>query len=422
VVKEESDARAIKTLLALQSQAKDRDDLHVVVEVFDPDLRALVRRIAGPGVVALDARDILSRILVQTSRSLGLSVVYDELLSFEGNEVYFFDGPFDGLTFGESIFRCPQAIPIGVRTPNGEIEINPDPDRVLTREDRLLLVAEDDSTIDFRDRPVVEPTLSAVEGHRLEQARERYLIVGDTPKSPIILTELAGYVLPGSEVHIIPRKHRQGIDGVQALAGEVDGLRVDTLDLDPLSPATWTAVSPWSYDSIVILSEGNEMASPDQIDAETILILLLIRRALESHGAEDTTVITELVESENQVLAASTGVHDFVISSRLVSMLMAQISEQPGMNGLYERLFEEEGSEVYLKPVSLYLDALPTEIAFGDLIGLAMARREICLGVKVAADEHRADRNYGIRLAPLKTAELVIAPEDQLVVLAEDDT
>ena len=422
-VKAESDARVIKTLLALQSQAGPDRDLHMVVEVFDPGLRSLIGGISGDNVVALDARDFLSRILVQTSRSLGLSVVCDELLSFDGNELYFFEGPFDGLTFGEAVFRYPQAIPIGVLGIDGEMAINPGSDRMLKGSDRLLVVAEDDSTITFGDAPGALPAKSVPVGGKLERTKERYLIVGHTPKSPLVLTELGKYVLAGSEVDIIPRGHHT-VDGqeLERIKGSVNGLKVSTLDVDPLNPETWTATVPASYDSIIILSEGDELRSPDQIDAETILILLLIRRALEADGAEETTVITELVESENQTLAASTGVHDFVISSRLISMLLAQISEEPEIYGVYQRLFEEEGSEIYLKPASLYVAQLPTEIFFADLMGLAMERSEVCIGIKVTADEHRVDRNCGIRLAPLKTDRLLLAPDDELVVLAEDET
>jgi hypothetical protein len=421
--KEESDAKVVKTLLALESQVTDDRDLHIVLEVFDPGIRSLLDQISNDNVVALDARDFLARILIQTSRSLGLSVVYDELLSFDGNEMYFFQGQFDGLTFGEAVLRYPQAIPIGVMADGGELVINPPWGRTLENSDQLLVIAEDDSTIAFSDSPVAEATMSGLASDRLERTKERYLIVGLTPKSPLLLSELGKYVLSGSEVDIIPRGHRS-IDGQEMsyIKDGVNGLVVSMLDLDPLRPETWMTVSPSSYDSIILLSEGDEARLPDQIDSETILVLLLIRQALERDGMPATTVITELVESENQVLAASTGVNDFVISSRLVSMLLAQISEEPEMHGVYLHLFEEEGSEIYLKPASLYLPQLPIELSFADLIGLASERQEICIGFKKVANEGRSDLNCGITLAPPKTSTVLVEPGDELVVLAEDET
>jgi hypothetical protein len=250
--------------------------------------------------------------------------------------------------------------------------------------------------------------------------------VGHTRKTPLVLAELGKYVVAGSRVELMPRAHHMA-DGTQleAIPRQVGNLEVTTLDLDPLDPATWAEHSPTGYDSIIILSEGDELRLPDQIDAETILILLLIRQALQQgrdRGTVETTVITELVESENQALAASTGVHDFVVSSRLVSMLLAQISEQLLMQQVYQALFAEEGSEVYLKPAWLYLDGLPQQVTFAELIGLAQQRGEVCIGVKLKAKENRQDLNYGIALAPPKTSEWTLGPADSLVVLAEDES
>lgn len=71
------------------------------------------------------------------------------------------------------------------------------------------------------------------------------------------------------------------------------------------------------------------------------------------------------------------GVRDFVISNRLVSMIMAQISEQREMSEIYETLFSEEGSELYLKPPGLYFaPPLPKRLTFADLMRAGQLRGE----------------------------------------------
>ncbi|MBN2113577.1 MAG: hypothetical protein JW785_05550 [Acidimicrobiia bacterium] len=425
-LREESDARVVKTLLAVQHQRPESNPLHVVTEIFDPVIRSLVGETAGSSVVALHARDMLSRILVQTSRSIGLSVVYDELLSFAGNEIYFFRADWGGATFGELQYRFVRSVPIGICPAEGGLLFNPAPQRRMEPTDELLVIADDDSTIALLPAPATPPGSRRLPARRLDQAAERHLIVGHTHKTPLVLRELGKYVAAGSSVDLMPRDHHAVNGGeVKAISGMVGGLNVATLDVDPLNPATWEQHRPADYNSIILLSEGDEVRNPDQIDAETILILLLIRRELERERARrevGTTVITELIESENQALAASTGVHDFVVSSRLVSMLLAQISEEPRIHEVCQSLFDEEGSEIYLKPAWLYLDDLPQQVTFSDLIGLAQQRSEVCLGVKLKADEDRQDRNYGITLAPPKTSEWRLNAADALVVLAEDET
>jgi len=424
--REESDARVVKTLLAVQSQRRSGAPLNVITEIFDPAIRTLVKRTIDDTVVALHAREILSRILVQTSRSIGLSIVYDELLSFRDNEIYFYQADWGRLTFAELALRFDKAVPIGISTDVGELLLNPAPDRPMSPSDQLLLIADDDSSIVMAGKPVASPRPLPLPSRRLERSREHHLIVGHTPKTPLILSELGKYVVAGSEVHLVPRAHHT-INGndLEAIYGQVNGLKVSTLDLDPLDPATWVSNSPARYDSIIILSDGDEVRLTDQNDDETILILLLIRRTLEEARTEqvvDTTIVTELIESENQGLAESTGVHDFVVSSRLVSTLLAQISEQPLMQEVYQALFDEEGAEIYLKPASLYLNDLPQSVSFADLGALAQQRGEVCIGVRLKAHEDRKDLNHGITLAPLKTSIWQLDASDQLVVLAENET
>ena len=55
-------------------------------------------------VQAVLTGDLIARVVAQTSRQSGLSVVYTELLNFGGDEIYFKEEPaLVGRTFGESL-------------------------------------------------------------------------------------------------------------------------------------------------------------------------------------------------------------------------------------------------------------------------------------------------------------------------------
>ena len=134
-----------------------------------------------------------------------------------------------------------------------------------------------------------------------------------------------------------------------------------------------------------------------------------------------TKLITEILDSQNYPLVARAGVKDVIISNRLVSMIVAQISECKRIKQVYDDIFQEEGSEVYLKPASLYFDQFPIDVSFADLISIAQARGEICIGLKIKDDEANPRRNNGVRLIPDKNKHFTLKPEDSLVVLAEDE-
>jgi hypothetical protein len=426
VEKASADARVIKSLLGVVSSRPEDVELNIVAEILSPHLHQLARAISPEEITTLDSSEILARILVQTSRSVGLSVVYNEILSFEGAEMYFYSGEWEGKTFGALGPHFLDGVPIGYRS-GAEIQLNPEPEHVLERGDDLILVASDDSAIEYLPEPVATAMSGSIPAGRLEKATERELLIGWTPKSPIILAEYAEYVLPGSRIDVMLRSQSEELLAeIREVDERLPQLDVSIIDRDPMDPETWETVDPRVYNNVIILGQANPEHDTDRIDAETIMILILLRKWLGGEAGDGdrriTKLITELVESDNQTLATHAGVHDFVVSSRFISMLLAQVSEQKGMARVYDDLFDETGAEIYLKPASLYFDEFPTSARFVDLMARAQQRGEVCLGFQVKVDESRADRNFGVQLIPPKTQTFELQQGDSLIVLAEDET
>jgi hypothetical protein len=185
-------------------------------------------------------------------------------------------------------------------------------------------------------------------------------------------------------------------------------------------------MEPFRYDNIIILSSGEDDADPETTDSETIVILLLLRQIFANSGdgnnGENTKIITEVMDSDNQELVARAGVNDFIISNRFVSTILAQISEESDIKRVYDDLFSEDGSEIYLKPARLYFESFPAEVTFADMMGIAQKREEVCIGVKVSAWEKDMNRNFGVKLIPEKDTTWTLQPDDCLIVVAEDET
>lgn len=419
-IKLASDAMLIKTVLALESRMKDREDFTIVAEVFTDRNRQVVKDIAPENVSVIDAEEILAKIMVQTSRTSGLAVVYSELLSFEGCELYFHNDPrWKGVRFDRLQYHFPDGVPIGIRNAEGEIVIRPGLDVVLD---------EDDSTIEYRPQPVMIPKARDVPNRRIERRIERQLILGWSYKAPIIIQEYADYVLEGSEVDVMVKDPPPKLkETIQELDGKSENVRVRLIDQDPLVCEELEAMNPFSYNNVIILPQKPTMdIDPERIDSETIVVVLHLRKLLkelrETGREVETKLITEVLDSSNRELVSHAGVNDFIISNRMVSMIFAQISEEADIQRVYDNLFAEEGSEIYVKPTSLYFDELPVTCRFGDLMRVAQKRdEEICIGFKVKALESDAEANYGVKLIPPKDEEVTLGEGDGLVVVSEDD-
>ncbi len=89
---------------------------------------------------------------------------------------------------------------------------------------------------------------------------------------------------------------------------------------------------------------------------------------------------------------------------------------------VYDDLFQEEGSEIYIKPVELYFSQLPISLRFGDCVAAAQARGEVCFGYNVSSEKSGADKTHGIHILPRKDEQITLNAGDRLIALAEDES
>ncbi len=426
-----SDARLIKAILAVVA-ANEEDSLpFIVVELHSQQYRRLAENIAPGTVTTLNEADILARILVQTSRSAGLATVYLNLVGFEGNEFYFYrpEEGWHGVSFGELPFHFTHTMPLGVRHADGTVTIKPSSYYKLANDDEAIVLAEDDSIIKFHPQPVRQPKVLHYTDERktLERKTERHLVIGWNSKTPITLKEYAKYLIEGSQVNLAVQNL---IDEVQTefdkIAKAFPHIKMEALEVNLDSIEQLVNLKPYEFNSISILAGSAENA--EEIDAKTLTILLELRQVFKDYTAETgnqvtTELIAEIIDSEDTDLVIKAGVKDFLLTNQFVSKILAQVSQEPDVMAIYHDLFSVEGSELYIKPISLYF---PSEqigkLTFSDCLLAAQNRDELCIGVKIGAQAKNKNENFGIDLAPSLDKELNLTLDDGLITLAEDET
>ncbi|MAE00865.1 MAG: hypothetical protein CMK53_09530 [Proteobacteria bacterium] len=428
-VKEAADAKVLKTIMAVVA-AKGEDSVPpVVAEVHIDRYRNLAETIVEGKITTLNEADLLARMLVQTSRCEGLSMVYMDLVGFEGNEFYFFrpDQGWGTQNFGELQYRFMETVPLGVRNSEGTITMNPPLDYVLNDDDDIIVLAEDDSTINYSDNQVIEPKTHTYSTDRAEIPVEKHMIVGWNNKAPIVLKEYASYMIKGSAVNLVVENLNPKIKKeFEDIRKQFSDIEMKCKQIDYHSKEQLKRLKLQEYTTVSILAGSGEEA--EEIDSKTIMRLLQIRNIFQEHtratGNEiQTKLITEIVESENTELVLKAGVKDFLISNQFVSKIFAQVAEDPDVMRVYDDLFSEEGSEVYVKPISLYFEEFEKEdISFADCVLAAQKRSEICFGIKIRAEEFDSSKSFGINLIPNKKTSYKFQPGDALITLAEDES
>lgn len=421
--KELGDARVLKTIMAVISCTGEENMPPVVAELHMPNKRRLARRIS-PMVTVVEEHTILAKLMVQTSRISGLAQVYDNLVGFDGCEFYYYKPSqgWKGKTYGALQLHFSSCSVIGLRNQDGEVLINPQADHVVDDQSEVLLIAEDDSTIKYSENAVKVSAINAKPAEPLPRNQEAQLIVGWSEKTPIIVDEFSEYMLEGSRIDVIlPETDDEINSEMKAIQQRHSNITMKLLKGDLHQDETIAKLKPEQYDNIIILKEDGGDA--ELRDSETIATLLEFRHYFKTlDGPVKTQLVSEVADSENTEVILEVGVKDFLISNKFVSKIYAQVSEDPDVLKAYDELFKEEGSEIYIKPLSLFLEDLPESIPFGDLCSAAIKRNESCFGVRIKNEENHAKSNFGIYINPPKDQKFTLSKDDYLITLAEDET
>lgn len=433
-----ADALVLKSIMSIIAVCKGEEHPPIVCEIHSNRDQTLAQNISKGTVKALNEVSVLSKMIAQLALSRnGLSIVYGDMVGFDGNEFYFYrpsDGWGDVLTFGQSLYRFKSSTPIGVHTSNGEIILNPPKETFINEKDELIIFAEDDSTILYFKEPIFNPTIKSIPKTLTKLRTQRVALLNWTTKTEIIMDKLCSYLPRGSELcTFVDLKSKEMDDYVESLIFKYPGIKISVNQIDLNDLETLDEIKPQNFDSLLILSPGGNTI--EEMDAYVISLLIRIRQILLLNTTEESSLdphsqknwpklITEVMDSENIDIILNSGVEDFMVSNQFISQIMAQVSEEPLALDVYDDLFKAEGSELYIKPASYYFDFNNKEslsLAYGECVEAAQLRDEVILGIQLNSEQQNKDKMFGISLIPKKEDLFTLTPNDGLIALAQDE-
>lgn len=417
---DDPDSRVIKTVLALIHDPDRREAKYqIAAEIRDGKNAELAKVVGGDELQLVLADDLIARIVVHSSRQSGLSAVYSELLDFDGSEIYTIEQKaIEGSTFGDATMAYDTSTLIGITDPQGKVWLNPPMETVIRPGMKAILIAEDDSTIAVTVNPLnVDHTAIALY-RRQEPKAERTLLLGWNRRAPIIAFELSRYVAPGSMLTIAA--DAPGLqEEVSTLMIAGSNLQVEYGIVDTSSRAALEGLDIPSYDHVLVLGYSDHMDA-QATDTRTLVTLLHLRKIAEAAGAH-INVVSEMIDVRNRELAEVTRADDFVVSNKLVSLMLAQASENENIGAIFGDLLDEQGSEIVMRRADAYLE-LGQPMTFYTVTEACRRRGEVALGyVRKRSDLKDDGRKMGgVVVNPKKSEALTYEAGDKIIVLARD--
>jgi voltage-gated potassium channel Kch len=424
----EPDTDVIKTVLAItNSPHRLNKPYHIVTQIRKAENLSIIRIVSErDNVQVVFTEEIIARVVAQTSRQSGLSVVYTELMNFGGDEIYFKnETELVGKTFGQSLLMYEDSSVLGLRKVNGSILFNPPMDLQIESGDKIIALSEDDDTILLsmyatslsKDPDLIPINRQAIRSSGTPQnpQPEKCLILGWNRSGAIIVRELDNYVPKGSLLTIVADSY--GIEKqLKAQGIKLKNQKLVVQEGETSDRALLNTLNVEDYDHVIVLAYST--LEPQDADAKTLVTLLHLRD-MAGHDATPFSIVSEMLDIRNRELAEVTQVDDFIVSEHLISLMLAQLSENNELFDVFENIFDPEGSEIYLKPISDYVET-GTLVNFYTVVEAARQRGETAIGYRLASESKDAGKSYGVHTNPRKSLKVTFAPEDKVIVIAEE--
>ena len=402
IISPTSDERTTKALLAVSAIIENAEGCtaNVGAIISKEDYKFPPSIAERHNVTTLQTNDTLARIIAHSCTQPGLSETFKEVFNFEGSEMYCIDLPgIVGLTFEQITLSVDGGVPLGFNR-NGVIIMNPGPQEVCRVDDKLLIFSEEDDTSSLVSMPDL-PKLDLKPSDQFEDnSAGKVVILGYNETIGTVLRELPEDV---SDVLIAGKCNK---DVVLASVADREDMKVDFYDGDFTKNSVLLKLARMA-DHVVVLSDHS--MDEEKADTQSIFVLLNLRDFKARYGFK-YNITVEMRREHNQRLVASDDNTDYVVSSNMSALFLAQLAESPELTGAFNEILSNEGCEFYLKTAGfLQCDG---ERSMAEIRNIALAQGYLVLGY-MKAGTFQCTFNPPLNEVP------VLDKADSIIVLGE---
>ncbi|MCH8501949.1 MAG: hypothetical protein LAT77_08585 [Aliidiomarina sp.] len=383
-----ADADAIKVLLSLQAQQLTTLPPRVIIELQDAQKIAIARHTyRGPlEVVASDL--LIARILMRSTLYPGLSGAVNALL-VDADQPQFIPvtaANFVGKKWQQVYASALYVTPCGVlREVNGEQHsyLAPPADFMLKAGDEILYLAGRVRDIQHRNGSATHKRIATPQ-LLLTPPRPRQskvLLLGWNNRVPALLeqfiadqrTEFAVTSVSTSSIDERQRKLQQrwGLNGQDEMP-----LQINWREADYTLEAVLKELKPHQYDAVMLFS-SDRLGTGEEADARSIVAFMVLDYLL-AQGNPDLRphIMVELHDPSNEAYVDHSH-NEVLVSSVVVSHVLAQVAVYPQLHTVYEQLLSSEGARMGIRYAP---PALQRSVTIAELREHALAQQAVLLG------------------------------------------
>ena len=292
------DTESLNILLALKKIVEEEEldkKINICVLVHEEDTIEIIKSIEEKNFVihVIYKYEILYKLIAQSIIYTGLSNVYEDLFSNDGNVFYIeTDHDFNDFKFEDAALKYLDRgmILLGITKEDRSQLLIPNYDYLLKKENRLVILSRNNNDDNIKEYPDIKPSII--------KYKNNILLICEENRYDEIIKEISEYM----------ENHNTSMISYNLIKSQKNKYKFMR---EKLREENTT--------KIVLISEDN------LTDVKSINILLIIRQIIRKENL-NIAILSLLNSIQKRNLIYSDDVRDFIVSGKLIGMLMSQAS------------------------------------------------------------------------------------------------
>lgn len=408
-----SDSQVIISILALASIIKN-NAIPIIAQINDSIHIKNLESLKNINVVPVLSKNIITNVTAQTLRQKGIGAIILDLLDFDGDEIYFAEvAELINKPYSEALLSFEKSSAIGIVDAAGVSCLNPANETIIKKGDKLILISEDDSTIFYKPQAASPNSIFSVPASKKSVSEKHILFIGWSEMGVEILNTLSTFLSSGSDVTVLYLPNF--VEPGQLEKTDFNNINIQFKEINAHEFDLEKFIASGNYEEIMVLGYTHNITIPDA-DVLTLMEMLKLDSIKHTNANIKYRVLAQIYDSRKAKLASATETEELIISDNLSAILIAQLTENPALNPIFNDIFDADGAAINVYPIENYAEH-GKEVKYVDIVNIGIKCNESVIGIRIDNLEVN-DHTEGVYLNPSKNKTFVPKKGDQVIVIS----
>ena len=356
----------------------------IIPQMFKEGNIELLSKNIGKDIYPIYKNKTIANVTAQTIRGKHISSIVLDFLDYDGDEIYFFpSNDLCGKTFKQAMVMLSEVTLIGLMSSNETVTLNPEKERIILKDDFLIVIAHDDDIdIKHTNCSSINDALNQVgltPDNSCQKEELSILVLGWSKMGSEIINKTLPFLGDNAYMHIAYRKELVLNSPENTINSQI---RPNFTELQSNQNTAIRNILDNNEFDIVLIVGYDDILPKIVADTNVLMLNSYVQSVLdEKNLSKSPRIILHLNDGSKKELIPDNPFNELIVSDNLSALVITQLADNPKLWYVFEELFNGGGLKIHETPVTKY--CLPNQsqiLTVTDLILMALEKDQTFIG------------------------------------------